>query len=134
MIRPEGSVEASFESSRSRGAVLSLPVRARRENTIAIGKFGKWILKHIDHWFDFFQFRDFGVERMEDILLVTGCHHTRSWNNIVFLESQNGAQASIGVRVGSSGSEIKWEHSREQSCAVVINSGPEGDVRWYRHV
>lgn len=129
MIRPEGSAQASFECSRRRGAVLSLPVPARREDTVAQGEFGKWILKHIDGWFDFIQSRGLGVERMEDVVLVTGCHRTRSWTNIVFSENRNGAQVSFGVRVGISGSDINWQFSREQIRGVVLNIGPSGDVR-----
>jgi hypothetical protein len=92
-------------------------------------------LKHIDRWFDFIQSRGLGVERMEDIVLVTGCHRTRSWTNIVFSENRAGAQVSFGVRVGNSGSDIKWQFSREQiRGGVVLSIGPSGDVRPFRAV
>ena len=88
------------------------------------------MLKHIDRWFTFIQSLGLGVELMEDVVLVTGCHRTRSWTNIVFSENRNGAQVSFSVRVGISGSDINWQFSREQiRGGVVVNIGPSGDVR-----
>jgi hypothetical protein len=66
---------------------------------------------------------------MEEIVLVTGCHRTRSYTNILFSESRDGARVSFGVRVGSSGADITWEVSREQIREVQIQRGPSGDVR-----
>jgi hypothetical protein len=87
------------------------------------------MLKHIDLWFIFIQSLGLGVERMEDIVLVTGCHRARSWTNIVFSENRSGAQVSFGVRVGPSGSDVRWQFSREQiRGGVVLNIGPSGDV------
>jgi len=112
-----------------RGALLSIPVPARREDTIAQGQFGNWIIKHIDSWFAFAQSLGLGLEHMEEIILVTGCHRTRSYTNILFSESRDGARVSFGVRVGSSGADITWEVSREQIREVLIQRGPSGDVR-----
>jgi len=66
---------------------------------------------------------------MEEIILLTGCHRTRSYTNILFSESRDGARVSFGVRVGSSGADITWEVSREQIREVQIQRGPSGDVR-----
>lgn len=87
------------------------------------------MLKHIDRWFSFIQSLGLGVERMEDIVLVTGCHRTRSWTNIVFSENRDDAQVSFSVRVGMSGSDINWQFSRERIHGVVLNIGPSGEVR-----
>lgn len=125
-LRPEGSAQASFECSKRRGALLSIPVPARREDTVARGQFRDWIIRHIDSWFSFAQSRGL-VEHMEEIVLVTGCHRTRSYTNILFSESRDGAQVSFGVRVGSSGADITWGVSREQIREVLIQRGPSGD-------
>ena len=109
--------------------MLSLPVPARREDTIARGKFGAWIVKHVDSWLAFCRSLGLGVERLEDIVLVTGCHRTRSYTNVAFSESRDGAQVSFGVRVGVSGADITWQFSREQIGGVALNCGPSGDVR-----
>jgi len=36
---------------------------------------------------------------MEDIVLVTGAHRTRSWTNVAFLEGQTDARVSFEVQV-----------------------------------
>ncbi|KAI9445972.1 hypothetical protein H4582DRAFT_1783227, partial [Lactarius indigo] len=66
------------------------------------GHFRKWITSHIDSWYAFAHELGTGIE-MEDIVLVTGCHRTRSWTNTAFNETQTNAQLSLGVEVGSSG-------------------------------
>lgn len=109
--------------------MLSLPVPARREDTVARGEFGAWIVKHIDRWLAFCRSLGLGVEHMEDIVLVTGCHRTRSYTNVTFSETRDGAQVSFGVQVGVSGADITWQLSREQIRGVVLNCGPSGDVR-----
>jgi len=87
------------------------------------------MIDHIDSWFDFFQSLKLGIEFMEDIVLVTGWHRTRSCTNVVFLDSGDGAQVSFGVRVGASGANIEWQFSREHIRGVVVNRGPSGNVR-----
>lgn len=89
------------------------------------------MIKHIDSWFSFAQSLGLGLEYMEEIVLVTGCHRTRSYTNILFSESRDGARVSFGVRVGSSGANITWEASHEQIREVQIQRGPSGDVRSY---
>jgi len=66
--------------------VLSLPVQVSCEDTVALGDFGKWIIAHIDIWFSWAQQLGVGINRVEDIVLVTGAHRTKSWTNVVFLE------------------------------------------------
>jgi len=132
-LRKEGSAQVSFTCSRKRGAVLSLPVPARREDTVARGEFEQWIINHIDRWFLFMKSLGLGIEHMEDIILVTGCHRTRSYTNVIFSESQDGAQVSFGVRVGGSGTGVEWRFSREQIGGVVAKCGPNGDVRPFSH-
>ena len=66
---------------------------------------------------------------MEDIVLVTGYHLTRSYTNVIFSESQDGAQVSLGVRVGDSGVNVEWRSFGEQIGGVLVNRGPSGPVR-----
>jgi hypothetical protein len=40
---------------------------------------------------------------MEDIILVTGTHRTRSWTNVAFPGGQVDAQVSFGVNVATRG-------------------------------
>jgi hypothetical protein len=117
----------SFSCSRRAGAILSLPLPARRQDTLARGDFGKWIVKHIDLWFAFTRRLGLGITRMEEIVLVTGCHLARSWANIAFLGSREEEQVSFGVRV-SGGSDVEWRFPPEEVQGVASNLGPSGQV------
>ncbi len=108
--------------------MLSLPVAARREDTLAQDHFRRWITKHIDSWFTFSQRHGLGIE-MEDIVLVTGFHRTRSWCNIAFYESRADAQVSFGVQVpGTLGTTINWQVSGQHNQGAVLSNGPSGEV------
>ncbi|KAI9441134.1 hypothetical protein BJY52DRAFT_504602 [Lactarius psammicola] len=122
-----GSVDVSFSCTRKHGAVLSLPVAARREDTFAQAHFRRWITKHINSWFAFTQRHELGIE-MEDIVLVTGCHRTRSWSNIAFYEGQADARVSFGVEVpGIYGTTVNWRVSSQHVQGAVLSRGPTGE-------
>ena len=113
--------------------MLSLPVTAQREDTLAQGDFGQWMVRHIDSWLAFAKKLGLGIEQMEEIILVTGCDRTRSWTNIAFLGGQIDAQVSFGVNVegpDTTGS-INFQLSPEFVRGAVISQGPEGTVRSY---
>ena len=108
---------------------MSLPVPAQREDTIARGDFGKWITRHIDSWFAFSRRLGLGVGQIEDIVLVTGRHRTRSWTNVAFNEGQTDAKVTFGVHVtgGVSGS-VNWQVSRKNIHGAMLCQGPSGVV------
>ncbi|KAI0295982.1 hypothetical protein BC826DRAFT_257847 [Russula brevipes] len=64
---------------------------------------------------------------MEDIILVTGCHLTRSFVNVAFSKSQNDVQVTFGVCAGDSKAEIAWRFSREPIHGAMVKYGPDGD-------
>jgi len=119
---------------KQQGAVLYLPVEAKRQDTVARGDFGKWMIGHIDRWFTFSQKLGLGLENMEDIILVTGCHRTRSWINIAFFGCHTDARVSFGVNVTQAddgdGSEvdIKWRLSPDRIRGAELSRGPNGKV------
>jgi hypothetical protein len=78
---------------------LYLPVDAQSYDTFSRRDFGQWMINHIDSWFAFARQLGLGIEQMEDIILVTGCHRTRSWANVAFLEGHMDAHASFGVKM-----------------------------------
>jgi hypothetical protein len=105
---------------------LSLPFSAQREDTVARGEFGRWIVKHINVWFAFAKNLGLGINGMEDIVLVTGRHLARSWVYATFYESQLGAQVSFGVQVfGNSSVHLEWRDAR----GGELKLGPNGEVR-----
>ena len=94
------------------------------------------MVRHIDNWFSYAKGLHPGIERMDDIILVTGRHRTRSWTNIAFMESQGPVrrgpmQVSLGVHVSGSPSDrvgVDWKFPREPGQGVVLNMGPSGEV------
>jgi hypothetical protein len=130
-LRPNTEGELSFSCPMNQGAVLCLPITAKREDTVASAKFGKWMMKHIDRWFVWARELELGVDRMEDIILVTGTHRTRSCVNVAFPGGQKNAQASFRAMVDSPGDivAINWQFSHERNRGAFLNCGPEGEVR-----
>ena len=112
------------------GAVLCLPIQAKREDTVARTTFGKWIIKHIDRWFAWARHLELAVDRMEDIILVTGTHRTRSCTNVAFPGGQEDAQASFRAEVDLRDDivAIDWQFPRVRNRGAVLNCGPSGEV------
>src|SRR6266702_2744226 len=129
-LRPKKEGEVSFSCPVNQGAVLCLPIKAKREDTVASTKFGKWIIGHIDRWFAWARQLELGVDRMEDIILVTGTHRTRSCGNVAFPGGQKGAQVSFRAKVDHRGDivAINWQFSHERNRGAFLNCGPDGEV------
>lgn len=125
---PDEPEKVTFSNgSRRGGAVLYLPVDASRRDTLARRDFGQWMIKQIDCWFAFARQLGLGIEQMEDIVLVTGCHRTMSWANVVFLEGHTDAQASFGVEVVRDPAiKVKWQFFPSRSRGAMCSWGPEG--------
>ena len=92
-----------------------------------MGEFREWIIKYIDDWFAFAERLRLGVDRMQDIILVTGRHCAKSWVNIAFYEGQREAEVSFGVQMWG-GSGVNLEQRRLHGGAV-LRIGPSGEVR-----
>ena len=129
-----GSAEVSFSCTKKLGAVMSLPVTARCEDTLSLGHFRNWISKNIDSWFAFTEMHGLDLD-MEDIVLATGCHRTRSWSNVAFTEVHTDAQFSLGVEVaGALGANINWRASNDHIQGAVLSQGPSGEVSGTRMI
>jgi len=126
-IRPDHHSHVTASCPETRGAVLSLPVAAQRKDTIAMGDFRKYIIQYIDHWFAFAEKLGLGVNRIQDIILVTGRHCAKSWVNIAFHERLREAEISFGIQVsGVSGVFIE---QRQVHGGAALRMGPSGEVR-----
>jgi len=114
--------------------VLSLPGNSRREDTLVLGHFRKWIVNHIDSWLAFAQ--KLGLElEMEDILLVSGCHRTKTWTNVSFNEIQRETQIPPRLQQATSSfspAAANWLIPSEPSPGTAIRHGPTGEVRGVR--
>ncbi|KAI9447463.1 hypothetical protein H4582DRAFT_1894038 [Lactarius indigo] len=126
---PDSPTEVSFSCKGKQGAVLSLPIQARCKDTVALGQFGEWITKHIDYWFAWVRNLGLGIDRMEDIILVTGAHRTRSWASVAFPGGPEDGQISFGANVVSRGDivAINWKFSHEHNRGAVFNRRPDGE-------
>ena len=89
------------------------------------------MIKHIDRWFVWARQLGLGINLMEDIILVTGTHRTRSCTNVAFPGGQEDAQASFGVKMNSRDDivTLNWLFSPERNRGAVLNCGPDGEVR-----
>ncbi len=72
-LRPNEIPKVSFSCPMKEGAVLCLPIQAKKEDTVASEDFGKWIIRHIDRWFAWARRLGLGIDRMEDITLWALC-------------------------------------------------------------
>ena len=89
------------------------------------------MIKHIDCWFPWVRGLGVGIERMEDIVLVTGTHLTRSWTNVAFPGGQVDGLVSFGANVTTTHDDIvtvNWKFSHEYTRGAVLNYGPNGKV------
>ena len=86
-------------------------------------------MKYIDSWFAFARKLGLGIERREEIILVTGCDRTKSWANIAFFGNQADSQVSFGVRVENSDPTITFQISPADVQGAVLHHGPGGKVR-----
>ena len=60
--------------------------------------FEDYIRDHVDKWFNWAQKTGLGVERMEDLILVTGRTLVTSWAAAVFVDNAFDAEISLASR------------------------------------
>ena len=65
---------------------------------------------------------------MEDIVLVTGCHRTRSRSNIVFYDSQVDSRVSLRVETPGIGTTVRWQILSQHIQGAMLSHGPSGEV------
>jgi hypothetical protein len=85
------------------------------------------MINHIDRWFAWARELGAGINRMEDIVLVTGAHLSRSWTNVAFLEDQTEAWVSFECQV-TADTNIVWNVSPDRTIGALLNRGPIGKV------
>ena len=100
----------SYRFTRKDAATLSVPVNFTAEDTNRKDSFGELIAERIDSWFAFTQRLKVGV-KIDEIIVVTGCHRSRAWV----------AQAVNNDRMCIFG-------SKHYARGVFTQHGPSGDV------
>ena len=66
------------------GALLYLPHGGHSKDVIRTKAFEEYIKDNVDSWFRWLKRKNFPVQRMEDLILVTGCTLATSWAAAVF--------------------------------------------------
>ena len=102
-----------YSSRRRHGALLTLPFDGLDEDLIRTKVFEDYIRDHVDSWFAFARRYNYDVERMEDLILVTGCTLVTSWGVAAFVD--NTADAEISLRTqdrGSGRATFDWHVNR----------------------
>ena len=129
LIRPDDEAPLTFSHSGKKGALLYLPLLSQRRDTVARGDFGEWMFKNIGACFKLAKDLGYGVEHMEDIMLVTGCHLAKSWVSVAFSDSRRGSEASFEVRV-SRNSGVHFDERDVNDRGLKL--GPSGEVGFAR--
>ncbi|KAF8474361.1 hypothetical protein DFH94DRAFT_673102, partial [Russula ochroleuca] len=97
-----------------RGALLSLPHGGLRTDVIRTKVFEEYVRDNADSWYTWAQNHKLGVERMEDLILVTGCTLVTSWAAAVFDNHTTPEDAtSISLhaqKFESGGAEFFWRN------------------------
>jgi hypothetical protein len=106
---------------RGLGALLSLPRGGCHEDAITTGVFQKYIQNNVINWFSWARKNGLGVQRMEDLILVSGCTLVNSWAAAAFVDHTINAEISLESRTSSNGgTDFVW--SNIQGPVVHHNS------------
>ena len=107
---------------RGHGALLFLPHGGHRLDIIQTKVFEDYIRDHVASWFTWAQKNKHGIERTEDLVLVSGCTLVSSWAAAAFVDSTMEAKNSLAGRTLSNGAEcFVWDNIRG---AVEYNEAP----------
>ncbi|KAF8260476.1 hypothetical protein EI94DRAFT_1748313 [Lactarius quietus] len=116
----------SFRCRKKLGAFLSLPYDGYREDVIRTKAFEDYIRDHCESWFTFAQRNRLDVQRMEDIILVSGCTLVTAWAAAAFVDNNVDSEITLGSQqLGDSGATFQWHFARENRQSVAYNNSQE---------
>ena len=94
---------------RGPGALLSLPCGGSREDAIHKRMFRERIRDNVDNWFNWSRNADLPVDRMDDLILVTGCTLVTSYASAVLDDYVADAQISlVSTLLKNEGASFAW--------------------------
>ena len=125
------SLNSGVYSCRKRhGALLALPFDGLEEDIIRTKVFEDYIRDHVDSWFAFSRRYNLDVERMEDLILVTGCTLVTSWGVAAFVDSASDAEISLRTQARPGGGAMfDWRVNRP---TVIYRNSYHDTVRSLR--
>ena len=105
--------------AQTHGALLSLPHGGHSEDVFRTKLFEGYIRDNADSWLRWSRRGGFPVERMDDLILVSGCTLVTSWAAAVFDNTKmlttgsDAATISLGIRNSNrGGAEFIWGNNR----------------------
>ncbi|KAH9963606.1 hypothetical protein BC827DRAFT_121102 [Russula dissimulans] len=105
---PDDFPPTKYSCRRKQGALLTLPHDGSRSDVIRTKVFEDYIRDNVDSWFAFAQRSRLDVERMEDLILVSGCTLVTSWGAAAFPDNALDAEISLRLR----GATFDWHEVR----------------------
>jgi hypothetical protein len=98
---------------RNCGALLSLPKGGHHEDVIRAQMFEDYIQVYADSWFTWARKNRLGVERVEDLILVSGRTLVTSWAAAAFVDDTMDAEISLASRTfNNGGTSFVWSNIR----------------------
>jgi hypothetical protein len=92
---------------------LSLPDGGRCEDAVPMKIFEKYIQDNVVSWFAWAQKNQLDVERMEDLIIVSGCTLVTTWAAAVFTDRTMSAKISLASRtLSNGGTSFVWSNVR----------------------
>ena len=92
---------------------MSLPNGGLHEDVIRLQTFQDYIQDHVDSWSTWAQKNRLSVERVEDLILVSGCTLVTSWAAAAFVDDTMDAEISLASRaLDKGGSSFVWSNIR----------------------
>lgn len=101
---------------RNCGALLSLPNGGHHEDAIRAQVFEDYIRAYVDSWFTWARKNRLGIERVEDLILVSGCTLVTSWAAAAFVDDTVDSEISLESRtLNNGGASFVWSNIRGRS-------------------
>lgn len=113
-----------------------LPRDGFHEDVIRTKAFEDYIRDHVDSWFSFAR-RCGLVERMEDLILVSGCTFVTSWAAATFCDKHADEEFSLRSQaLSGGGSRFDWKKvgpsvAYRNSHQVLVRSLPHSHIAAY---
>ena len=109
---------------------MSLPHGGHREDVIRTKAFEDYIRDNVVNWFTWAQNNKLGVERMEDLILVTGCTLVTAWAAAAFDDYSmpvDSTAISLDAQKSDRGTQFIWRNIRGN---VEYHNSPFDPVRF----
>ena len=92
---------------------MSLPNGGYHEDVIRAQAFEDYIQHHVDSWFTWARKNRLDAERVEELILVSGCTLVTSWAAATFLDDTMDAEISLTSRtLKNGGATFVWSNIR----------------------